>query len=183
MLVDFFKTLQQRLKILLMWLDSANDIIKRKEMWDIFRLFTKFCLYNGIIMANMEEVVHVYDSSRSEWQVINYFHLYIVEFFYWFINFISQKMNNLFRKLLLRISSLRNLFQSFNHEVLFQLAQFYFEDFLIMNKELLKNQLYNYIYNVRNDEKWYEIENIKTLVVKVNLIDILLIFLFIFYLS
>lgn len=81
-------------------------------------------------------------------------------------------MNNRFTEgntdLLLCIASLdpRNSFSSFNQEKLLQLAQFYPEDFSEMDQVLLTNQLDNFIYDVRNDNSFSELQNIGELAIK-----------------
>lgn len=71
-------------------------------------------------------------------------------------------------KLLLCIGSLdpRNSFSSFDHEILLQLAQFYPENFSPIDLELLKYQLHNFIYDVRSDDSFSELQNIEEVAVK-----------------
>ncbi|XP_074378047.1 uncharacterized protein LOC141719569 [Apium graveolens] len=70
-------------------------------------------------------------------------------------------------ELLLCIGSLdpRNSFSSFNNSKLVRLAQFYPEDFSILDLELLPNQLDNFIYDVRTDKDLSGLQNIGDLCV------------------
>lgn len=145
----------------------------REEKWETFlEDVKKFCIANFIEVPNMEEMLPIRGRSRHNGQAVTYLHLYRVEIFCGVIDLISGEMSSRFTErnteLLLCIGSLdpRNSFSNFDHEKLLQLAQFYPEDFSPIDQELLKYQLHNFIYDVRNDTTFSKLQNIEELAVK-----------------
>ncbi|XP_017248744.1 uncharacterized protein LOC108219745 [Daucus carota subsp. sativus] len=139
----------------------------REEEWETFlEDVKKFCDDNFIEVPDMEDILPIQGRSRREGQTVTYFHIYRVEIFYGVIDLISQEMDNCFiernTELLLCIGSLdpRNSFSSFDNSKLVRLAQFYPEDFSLLDLELLPNQLDNFIYDVRTDKDLSGLQNI-----------------------
>lgn len=60
----------------------------------------------------------------------------------------------------------RNSFLDFDHAKLLRLAEFYPEDFSLMDRELLVNQLNNFIFDVRGDKSCSELRDMGQLAVK-----------------
>ncbi|KAL6540509.1 hypothetical protein OROMI_024392 [Orobanche minor] len=145
----------------------------REEKWEAFlEGVKKFCVDNFIEVPNMEDRIPIRGRSRREGQAVTYFHLYRVEIYCGVIDLISQEMENRFTErnteLLTCIGTLdpRNSFSSFDHAKLLQFAQFYPQDFSLMDQELLVNQLHNFIYDVRSDKSFSEIQDIGQLAIK-----------------
>ena len=99
--------------------------------------------------------------------------LYILlKFNFQVIDIISREMENRFSEtnseLLTCIASLdpRNSFLDFDHAKLLRLAQFYPNDFSLMDQELLSTQLNNFIFDVRSDKHISELKNIGELAIK-----------------
>ena len=99
--------------------------------------------------------------------------LYILlKFNFQVIDIISREMENRFSEtnseLLTCIASLdpRNSFLDFDHAKLLRLAQFYPNDFSLMDQELLGTQLNNFIFDVRSDKHISELKNIGELAIK-----------------
>ncbi|XP_063940266.1 uncharacterized protein LOC135148341 [Daucus carota subsp. sativus] len=145
----------------------------REDKWETFLESVKnFCVENSIEVPNMNDTIPIRGRSRREGQAVTYFHLYRVEIFCGVIDIISREMENRFSEtnseLLTCIASLdpRNSFLDFDHAKLLRLAQFYPNDFSLMDQELLGTQLNNFIFDVRSDKHISELKNIGELAIK-----------------
>ncbi|KAL6532356.1 hypothetical protein OROGR_014326 [Orobanche gracilis] len=108
-------------------------------------------------VPNMEDTIPIRGRSRREGQVID---------------IISQEMENRFTKgntkLLTCIACLdpRNSFSDFDHGKLLRMAELYPNDFSLMDRELLVNQLNNFIFDARSDTSFFEFRDIGELAIK-----------------
>lgn len=145
----------------------------REDKWETFLESVKsFCVDNFIEVPNMEDRIPIRGRSRREGQSVTYFHLYRVEIFCGVIDLISQEMENRFTEgnteLLTCIGSLdpRNSFADFDPTKLLRLAQFYPDDFSLMDQERLGNQLDNFIFDVKSDKIFSELRDLGELAIK-----------------
>ncbi|KAL6509819.1 hypothetical protein OROGR_022307 [Orobanche gracilis] len=130
----------------------------REEKWVIFsENVKKFCVDNFIEVHNMEDIIPIRGRSRRDGQVIA---------------IISQEMENRFTKgnteLLTCIACLdpRNSFSDFDHAKLLRMAELYPNDFSLIDRELLVNQLNNFIFDARSDTCFSKLRDIEELVIK-----------------
>ena len=117
----------------------------------------------------MVEIFVVSGRSRRNTQQNTNLHHYHVELFYTVIDLQLQELNNCFSEantdLLLCMACLnpRDSFVAFDKENLIRLAKFYPSDFLGTNILALNYQLQNYIFDIRNNDFFLELQGVSEL--------------------
>ncbi|XP_042413020.1 zinc finger MYM-type protein 1-like [Zingiber officinale] len=144
--VSLIKTMKVRLQKL------------REEGWENFLdVVNKFCSNHMIPVPNMEENMRTRGRSRRNGQMITNFHHYRVEIFYQVLDMMVQEMSNRFSEssteVLTCIACLdpKDSFSQFDIGKLLHLAELYPEDFLLIDRAILEDQLETYIQNVRGE--------------------------------
>ena len=131
-----------------------------------------FCTTHDIPILNMDEIFVVNGRLRRNTQQNTNLHYYHVKLFYTVINTQLQELNNSFSKanadLLICMACLnpRNSFVAFDKEKLIRLANFYLSDFLGTDILALDSQLQNYIFDMRNNDMFLEIQGVSELAEK-----------------
>ena len=127
---------------------------------------------HDISVLNMDETFIVSGRSRRNTQQKTNLHHYHVELFYTVIDMQLQELNNRFSKantdLLLCMVCLNpsNSFVAFDREKLIHLAKFYLSDFLGTDILALDSQLQNYIFDMRSNDFFLELQGVSELVEK-----------------
>ncbi|KAH7655857.1 Ribonuclease H-like protein [Dioscorea alata] len=156
-------------------IDTVKDRIqdlRDNRLDELLEEVQSFCERMSIPVPNMEDKIPVRGRSRHEGQWITYYHHYHAEIFIAVIDLIAIEMNNRFTEttteFLTCISCLdpRNSFSRFNHARLLHLAEIYYDDFLIQDLQVLKEQLHTYIYDVRRCSDFVECDDLASLDVK-----------------
>ena len=124
---------------------------------------------HDISILNMDETFVVSGRSRRNTQQKTNLHYYHVELFYTVIDMQLQELNNRFSKantdLLLYMACLNpsNSFMAFNKEKLIRLAKFYPSNFLGIDILALNSQLQNYIFDMRSNDFFLELQELVNL--------------------
>ncbi|KAM3699538.1 hypothetical protein ACJW31_05G032600 [Castanea mollissima] len=146
---------------------NAIDLVKvSKQRWQVMRddewisLLTEvssFCATHDIPILNMDEIFVVSGRpQRNTQQNTNLYH-YRVELFYTVIDMQLQELNNRFQS---------NSFVAFNKEKLIHLAKFYPYDFPGIDILALDSQLQNFIFDMRNNDLFLELQGVSELAEK-----------------
>jgi hypothetical protein len=131
----------------------------REDGWNsLFEEVSKFCAKNNIVVPNMDELYQ--PRSRRKAQGMKNPHHYRVELYYTVIDMQLQELNSRFNeassKLLLCVACLSpdDMFAYFNKEKLIRLAQFYPNDFSVVQLITLDNQLETYIFDMHSSDEF-----------------------------
>ena len=125
-----------------------------------------FCTTHDISILNMNETFVVSGRSQRNTQQKTNLHHYCVELFYTVIDMQLQELNNNFSEantdLLLCMACLNpsNSFVAFDKEKLIRLDKFYPSDFLRTNILALDSQLQNYIFDMRSNDFFLELQEV-----------------------
>ena len=120
----------------------------------------------------MDEIFVVSGRSRSNTQQNTNLHHYRVELFYIVIDMQLQELNNRFSEantdflLCMACLNLSNSFVSFDKEKLIRLAKFYPSNFLGTDILALDSQLQNYIFDMRSNDFFLELQEVSELAEK-----------------
>ena len=131
-----------------------------------------FCTTHDISILNMNETFVVSGRSQRNTQQKTNLHHYCVELFYTVIDMQLQELNNNFSEantdLLLCMACLNpsNSFVAFDKEKLIRLDKFYPSDFLRTNILALDSQLQNYIFDMRSNDFFLELQEVSELAEK-----------------
>ena len=131
-----------------------------------------FCTAHDISILNIDETFVVNGRSRRNTQQKTNLHHYCVELFYTVIDMKLQELNNRFSKantnLLLFMTCLNpsNSFVAFDKEKLIRLANIYSSDFLGTDILALDSQLQNYIFDMRSNDFFLELQEVNELAEK-----------------
>ena len=131
-----------------------------------------FCTTHDISILNMDETFVVSGRSQRNTQQKTNLHHYCVELFYTVIDMQLQELNNNFSEantdLLLCMACLNpsNSFVAFDKEKLIRLDKFYPSDFLRTNILALDSQLQNYIFDIRSNDFFLELQEVSELAEK-----------------
>ena len=133
---------------------------------------SSFCTTHDISILNIDETFVVNGRSRRNTQQKTNLHHYCVELFYTIIDMQLQELNNRFSKantnLLLFMTCLNpsNSFVAFDKEKLIRLANIYSSDFLGTDILALDSQLQNYIFDMRSNDFFLELQEVNELAEK-----------------
>ncbi|KAL4639221.1 hypothetical protein ACB092_03G202000 [Castanea dentata] len=133
---------------------------------------SSFCTTHDIPILNMDEIFVVSERPRRNTQQNTNLHHYRVELFYIVIDMQLQELSNRFSKantdLLLCMACLNpsNSFVAFDKEKLIRLAKFYPFDFLGTDILSLDSQLQIFIFDMRNNDLFLELQGVSELVEK-----------------
>ena len=125
-----------------------------------------------IPVPDMEDHLLIRGRSRREGQLVTYYHQYHNEIFLAMIDLLIVEMNNRFSEtsttLLRCISCLDpgNSFAMFDHASLISLAEMYSDDFSVTDLDILKDQLYTYIHDVRRSGDFVNCVNLADLALR-----------------
>ncbi|KAM4110991.1 hypothetical protein ACJW30_05G033800 [Castanea mollissima] len=146
---------------------NAIDLVKvSKQRWQVMRddewisLLTEvssFCATHDIPILNMDEIFVVSGRPRCNTQQNTNLHHYRVELFYTVIDMQLQELKNRFQS---------NSFVAFNKEKLIHLAKFYPYDFPGIDILALDSQLQNFIFDMRNNDLFLELQGVSELAEK-----------------
>lgn len=132
----------------------------RNDEWEThLRLTTYFCEKNGVEVPKMDDAYVPRGKKKRRQQHVTNLHHFRVEVFCTIIDLQLQELNNRFNevssKLLVCMGCLspQNSFSAFNSEELITLAKFYPNEFSSNELSRLSDQLDNYIYDMRKDER------------------------------
>ena len=139
----------------------------RDDEWiSLLTKVSSFCTTHDIPILNMDGIFVVSGRPRCNTQQNTNLHHYRVELFYTVIDMKLQELNNRFSKantdLLLCMFCLNpsDSFVAFDKENLIRLAKFYPSDFLGTNILALDSQLQNYIFDMRNNDLFLELQGV-----------------------
>ena len=127
---------------------------------------SSFCTTHDIPILNMDEIFVVSGRLRRNTQQNTNLHHYCVELFYTVIDFQLQELNNHISKmnmeLLLCMVCLNpsNSFVAFDKEKFIRLAKFYSFDFSRTDILALDPQLQNYIFDMRINDSFLELQGV-----------------------
>ena len=145
----------------------------RDDEWkSLLTEVSSFCTTHDISILNMDEIFVVSRRPRRNTQQNTNLHHYRVELFYTVINMQFQELNNRVSEantnLLLCMACLNpsNSFIAFDKEKLIRLAKFYPSDFLGTDILALDSQLQNYIFDMRSNDFFLELQGVSKLVEK-----------------
>ena len=145
----------------------------REDEWEsLLTEVSSFCTMHDISILNMDETFVVSGRSRCNTQQKTNLHYYHVELLYTIINMQLQDLNNRFSEantnLLLCMACLNpsNSFVAFDKEKLIHLAKFYSSDFLGTDILALDSQLQNYIFDMRSNDFFLELQGVSELAEK-----------------
>jgi hypothetical protein len=131
----------------------------REDEWNsLLEEVSMFCTNNNIVVPNMDDLYQ--PRSRRKAQSIKNLHHYRVELYYTSIDIQLQELNSRFNeansKLLRCVACLspNDSFAAFNKEKLLRLAQFYLNDFSIVQLTTLNDQLETYIIDMCSSEEF-----------------------------
>ena len=133
---------------------------------------SSFCTTHDIFILNMDEIFVASGRPQRNTQQNTNLHYYRVELFYTVIDMQLQELNNRFSEvntdLLLCMACLNpsNSFVAFDKEMLIRLAKFYPSDFLGTNILALDFQLQNYIFHMRSNDFFLELQGVSELTEK-----------------
>ena len=133
---------------------------------------SSFCTTHDIFILNMDETFVVSRRPQCNTQQNTILHHYRVELFYTVIDMQLQELNNRFSEvntdLLLCMACLNpsNSFVTFDKEMLIRLAKFYPSDFLGTDILTLDFQLQNYIFDMRSNDFFLELQGVTELTKK-----------------
>lgn len=142
----------------------------RENGWEkLIQEVEMFCITNTVPVLNMEDFIQSWVRLKRDGQVVTNYHYYRVEIFCEVIDLIAQEMENRFpetnNELLSCIACLdpRDSFSKFNRDKLVRLAELYPDDFSLIGRMMLSDQLDNYIYDMRLDVEFSTIQDLETL--------------------
>ena len=127
---------------------------------------SSFCTTHDIPILNMDEIFVVSERPQRNTQQNTNLHHYCVELFYIVIDIQLQELNNHFSEantdLLLCMAYLNpsNSFVVFDKKKLIRLAKFYPSDFIGTNILALDSQFQNYIFDIRSNDLFLEIQGV-----------------------
>ena len=159
--MDLVKMSKQRLQV-----------IRDDECISLLTEMSSFCTTHDIPILNMDEIFVVSGRLRRNTQQNTNLHLYRVKLFYIVIDMQLQELNNRFLEvntdLLLCMACLNpsNSLVAFDKEKLIRLAKFYLSDFLGTDILVLDSQLQNYIFDMRSNDLFLELQGVSELAKK-----------------
>ena len=133
---------------------------------------SSFCTTHDIPILNIDEIFVVSGRPQRNTQQNTNLHHYHVELFYTVIDMQLQELNNCFLEvntdLLICMACLNpsNSFVAFDKEKLIRLAKFYPSDFHGTDILTLGSQLQNYIFDMRSNELFLELQGVGELAEK-----------------
>ncbi|XP_075674827.1 uncharacterized protein LOC142644022 [Castanea sativa] len=156
--MDLVKVSKQRLQVM------------RDEEWtSLLTEVSSFCATHDILILNMDEIFVVSGRPRRNTQQNTNLHHYRVELFYTVIDMQLQELNNRFSEvntdLLICMAYLNpsNSFVAFDKEKLIHPAKFYPYDFPGTDILALDSQLQNFIFDMRNNDLFLELQGVNEL--------------------
>ncbi|XP_075649729.1 uncharacterized protein LOC142620214 [Castanea sativa] len=159
--MDLVKVSKQRLQVM------------RDDEWtSLLTEVSSFCVTHEIPILNMDEIFVVSGRPRRNTQQNTNLHHYRVELFYTVIDMQLQELNNRFSEvntdLLICMACLNpsNSFVAFDKEKLIHLAKFYPYDFPGTDILALDSQLQNFIFDMRNNDLFLELQGVSELAEK-----------------
>ncbi|XP_047948935.1 zinc finger MYM-type protein 1-like [Salvia hispanica] len=147
--------------------------IMREKDWDILLAdVSRFCSKYDLDVLDMEDEFVARKKGRRRAEKMKNLHYYRVELFCSVIDLQAQELNQRFNEvntdLVLCMSCFdpRDSFSAFDLEKLLRLARYYPSEFSEVALSELENQLENFIFDVRIDEKFSQISGISGLAQK-----------------
>ncbi|KAL4604488.1 hypothetical protein ACB092_10G197000 [Castanea dentata] len=159
--MDLVKVSKQRLQV-----------IRNDEWTSLLTEVSSFCATHDIPILNMDEIFVVSGRPQRNTQQNTNLHHYRVELFYTVIDMQLQELNNRFSEvntdLLICMACLNpsNSFVAFDKEKLIHLAKFYPYDFPGTDILALDSQLQNFIFDMRNNDLFLELQGVSKLAKK-----------------
>ncbi|KAL4637625.1 hypothetical protein ACB092_03G090500 [Castanea dentata] len=145
----------------------------RDDEWkSLLTEVSSFCTTHDISILNIDEIFVASGRPRRNTQQNTNLHYYRVELFYTVIDMQLQELNNRFFEanidLLLCMACLNpsNSFVAFNKEKLIRLAKFYPSHFLGTYILALDSQFQHYIFDMRSNDFFLELQGVRELVEK-----------------
>ncbi|XP_075670248.1 uncharacterized protein LOC142640019 [Castanea sativa] len=148
------------------------QVMRDDEWTSLLTEVSSFCATHEIPILNMDEIFVVSGRPRRNTQQNTNLHHYRVELFYTVIDMQLQELNNRFSEvntdLLICMACLNpsNSFVAFDKEKLIRLAKFYPYDFPGTDILALDSQLQNFIFDMRNDDLFLELQGVSELAEK-----------------
>ncbi|XP_075663418.1 uncharacterized protein LOC142633011 [Castanea sativa] len=148
------------------------QVMRDDEWTSLLTEVSSFCATHEIPILNMDEIFVVSGRPRRNTQQNTNLHHYRVELFYTVIDMQLQELNNLFSEantdLLICMACLNpsNSFVAFDKEKLIHLAKFYPYDFPGTYILALDSQLQNFIFYMRNNDLFLELQGVSELAEK-----------------
>ncbi|KAM4071761.1 hypothetical protein ACB094_11G085200 [Castanea mollissima] len=159
--MDLVKVSKQRLQVM------------RDDEWtSLLTEVSSFCATHEIPILNMDEIFVVSGRPRRNTQQNTNLHHYRVELFYTVIDMQFQELNNRFSEvntdLLICLACLNpsNSFVAFDKKKRIHLAKFYPYDFPGTDILALDSQLQNFIFDMRNNDLFLELQGVSELAEK-----------------
>ncbi|KAL4625686.1 hypothetical protein ACB092_05G043300 [Castanea dentata] len=154
-------------------LNQETNLKRPDDEWtSLLTEVSSFCATYEIPILNMDEIFVVSGRPRRNTQQNTNLHHYRVELFYTVIDMQLQELNNLFSEvntdLLICMACLNpsNSFVAFDKEKLIHLAKFYPYDFPGTDILALDSQLQNFIFDMRNNDLFLELQGVSELAEK-----------------
>ncbi|KAL4602959.1 hypothetical protein ACB092_10G090700 [Castanea dentata] len=153
---------------------SGQGLYQETNLKRLGDTLSSFCTILDIPILNMDEIFVFSGRPRRNTQQNTNLHYYCVELFYTVIDMQLQKLNNCFSEantdLLLCMACLNpsNSFVAFDKEKLIRLAKFYPSDFFGTDILALDSQLQNYIFDMRNNDLFLELQGVSELAEKLD---------------
>ncbi|KAK4593477.1 hypothetical protein RGQ29_017548 [Quercus rubra] len=133
------------------------QVMREDECESLLTEVSSFCTTHDISILNIDETFVVSGRSRRNTQQKTNLHHYCVELFYTVINMQLQELNNHFSE----ANTDFNSFVAFDKEKLIRLAKFYPSNFLGTDILALDSQLQNYIFDMRSNDFFLELQKVK----------------------
>ncbi|XP_062229974.1 uncharacterized protein LOC133927506 [Phragmites australis] len=152
---------------------KARLITFRNEGWEpLLEEVESFCVAKYIPIPNMDEAIPRWGRSRLDGNLITQEHHYRVDTFFTALDAIITEMDHRFNEvsseLLVCFSCLdpRNSFSKFDVGKIARLTEIYDEDFTIVDRSLIKDQLETFIIHVRRIDDFTACHDLGSLAVK-----------------
>ncbi|KAL4618789.1 hypothetical protein ACB092_06G035300 [Castanea dentata] len=153
--MDLVKVSKQRLQVM------------RDDEWEsLLTEVSSFCTTHDISILNMDEIFVISGRLQRNTQQNTNLHHYRVELFYTVIDMQLQELNNRFSEANMACLNPSNSFVAFDKEKLIRLAKFYPSDFLGTDILALDSQLQNYIFDMRSNDFFLELQGVRELAEK-----------------
>ncbi|XP_075658703.1 uncharacterized protein LOC142628502 [Castanea sativa] len=174
---SYYGTILNLILIFSVVADQRLQVMRDDEWTSLLIEVSSFCATHDIPILNMDEVFVVSGRPRRNTQQNTNLHHYRVELFYTVIDMQLQELNNRFSEvntdLLIFMACLNpsNSFVAFDKEKLIHLARFYPYDFPGTDILALDSQFQNFIFDMRNNDLFLELQGVSELVEKLNTSD------------
>ncbi|XP_042387908.1 uncharacterized protein LOC121980001 [Zingiber officinale] len=157
------------MKMILGMTHELSLVLQQKDQ----NIVQTISLIESVKVPEMKDNCLIGGRSRRRKQVITKLHYYRVEIFYQVVDLVIQEMNTRFSEVSTELLSCiaclhpRNSFSEFNVQKLVRLCDLYPEDFSTNDYIVIKQQLQNFIHNIRHDPNFSGIEDLGSFAQKI----------------